>query len=113
MAHLGAEHSVPEEAQVKKLISAWFRGSFERTQHKSDRMRRSDFIVEVNEFLDTIGQPLWTSKSRLYRKWFEEKYSGYMDKSRRYWLVQRRQRNAAYIRLLEELLEDAKKSDGN
>lgn len=107
--HLGSEHAVPAEAQIKKLISAWFRGSFERTSHKRDRMRRSAFLQEVNEFLERIGEPLWHTKSRLYRKWFEEKYSAYMDRSRHYWMVQRRASNAAFVRLLEELLDDAKK----
>ena len=101
-------HSLPEEAQIKKLIGAWFRGSFERVNHKQDRMRRSAFLVEVNEFLESIDQPSWTTKTRLYRKWFEEKYHSYMDKTRRYWMVQRRKKNSAYVRLLEQLLTDAK-----
>lgn len=81
--HLRHEHAHKEVEMLKKIVEAWFYGTFDpASEHNPDALliRPTDLLEQdINPFLRSIGAPEWTPRTALYSDWFLRELNGFGD----------------------------------
>lgn len=81
--HLRHDHVHKEVDMLKKIVEAWFYGTFDpASEHNTDALliRPADLLEQdINPFLRSIGAPVWTPLTALFTEWFLKELNGFGD----------------------------------
>lgn len=109
--HLNNDHNINQEDRSKDLIKAWFFGNFKVSDDGRDDafvIGRIDFLNQyINPFLESVGLPKWTSKSKLYKDYFLRELNNLSTddlRKARPWRLCKIITKEQYVKQLEELL---------